>query len=1095
MNRLFIRISAAILGLAAASCADDKFYLPGDPGEGEADIAVTATFKSYGTALDQSRTAGDALDKIHNLSVLVYDQNGEHLVDSRSFAAQELIHDSNSDTPNDGENVDITVPTDKVKFQLPKLNYGKYKIYVVANADISNKDVSTEEKLKSISFEWNKTDISANDQMFGWFEDKEPGKINAKGLDAPVVTINRPNMELNAWLVRLASKVTVAYDATNLKEDVTIYLQDVRIKDIPKECALGLTNTPKNADDTIADGEMIKYYEGDAAPNIESFTNDWPAILVKGKKYGSDHAHNADALFFYENMQGKGEDKAQDADGDGKIDSPDSNNPKDLDYKDRKKFGTYIEVTAYYKSTNQDRPGKGKIVYRFMLGKDVKTDYDAQRNYHYKLTLKFNGWANDVDWHIEFEPDPEMKLPNPYFISYLYDKSAVIPVEITGKIQPGTKLKAEIIENGWWPVVYNENTGKITDADKDQFYNGIHVKETEKVWNGFLSLRDTGHTTDIDPGASAGEADAINKDYWEKNQRGEREYETTTGAYNTDGAGQYTVSKDPANEDVTIFNIPYYTRAKNLVKNSGYTGNNPYVSYQRRARVRFTATILNPVTGKYQNYSEVVNIIQVRRIVNPKGIWRAHNETDNFLVHLMRLETEYTPEPWIEDENRKFQDFKSIGPWSAEVIVEGAYRNGANSSESWINLTTNGDKSTTTQGENGKTKIIGESGSSIEFNYAPNGSIGDDEVRYGIIKVRYHNYTCEHLIFVRQGYAPIPVAGNSGATKWYSFNLTSGTEMATSPCDEGSLFKRFNTDIPIRPENNIQFPFQTALNANLIVNYKPYGTPTGNPAAIWSRSWDNITTPAGVTKFTDMKTQSSEPSLNGIDMSVATVDDYLELYNDPNVQYGFGILYDGTATGVQESVKDAYSYYGKYLSHGTNGSLNNEVTSIENIGLVFYKAGRGMRGCFVYNEQTGAQLFLPIGAAGYGRRKQNRIYNGTFSPGMLIYANRNQKMQENSEDVPWQRPILWDLYQRPGAIYWCNEMKEGEVLGNGQAKDCVAWDFNYITFDFFPISKEMVLTIKKDENGKVTGLTPTDALRIRCVVPETSKKPSPPQTE
>ncbi len=1081
MNRLFIRISAAILGLAAASCADDKFYLPGDPGEGEADIAVTATFKSYGTALDESRTAGYVLDKIDNLSVFVYDQNGEHLIDSRSFTAQQLVHESNSDKPNDGEDVDITVPTDKVNFELPKLNYGKYKIYVVANADMSYKDVSTEEKLKSIAFEWNSENIAANDQMFGWFEDKQPGEINAKGLDAPVVTINRPNMTLNAWLVRLASKVTVAYDATKLKEGVTIYLQDVRIKDIPKECALGLTNIPDAEDDLIKDGEIIKYYDGEA-PTENSFTDSWPAILVKGKKYGSDHAHNADALFFYENMQDTGVDKVQDENKDGKIDSPDSNNPEDPDYKDGKKFGSYIEVTAYYKSTNSERPGKGKIVYRFMLGKDVHTNYDAQRNYHYKLTLQFNGWANDVDWHIEFEPDPEVKLPNPYFISYLYDKSAVIPVEITGKIQPGTKLKAKIIENGWWPVIYDEKTGEFKDAPTDQYYNGKNAKETKKVWNGFLSLRDTGHTTDIAPGASAGEADAINKDYWESNQRGEREYETTTGAYNTDGAGEYTVSKDPDNEDVTIFNIPYFTRAKNLVKSSGYTGNNPYVSYQRRAIVRFTASVLNPVTGNYQSYSKDVNIIQVRRIVNPKGIWRAHNESDNFLVHLMRLETEFTTDPWTEGEDRKFQDFTSIGPWSAEVMVEGAYRNGAHSSESWIKLTTSGDKSTTTTGENGKTKIIGENGSSIIFNYAPDGTIGANDVRYGIIKVRYHNYTCEHLIFVRQGYAPIPIVNKSGATKWYSFNLTSGTEMATSPCDEGSLFKRFNTDVPIRPENNIQFPFQTALkNANLIVNYKPYGTSTGNPAVIWSRSWNNITTPAEVTKFTDMKTRSSEPSLNGIDMRVATVDDYLELYNDPNVQYGFGILYDGTATGVQESVKDAYSYYGTYISNGTSGTAN----SIQNTGI--YKDGRGMRGCFVYNQETGAQLFLPIGAAGYGRRKQDPIYSGTFSPGMLIYANRNQYMQETTTDVPWQRPILWDLYQRPGAIYWCNEMKEGEVLGNGQAKDCVAWDFNYITFDFFPISKDMVM-----KNG-----TPTDALRIRCVVPSTSKAatPSPPQTE
>lgn len=211
-------------------------------------------------------------------------------------------------------------------------------------------------------------------------------------------------------------------------------------------------------------------------------------------------------------------------------------------------------------------------------------------------------------------------------------------------------------------------------------------------------------------------------------------------------------------------------------------------------------------------------------------------------------------------------------------------------------------------------------------------------------------------------------------------------------------------------------------------------------------------------------------------MKVASVDDYLELYNDPKVQYGFGILYDGTATGVQESVKKAYSYYGKWVN------LSNGIEQTTN-----YEDGCGMRGCFVYNEETGAQIFLPIGAAGYGRRRQNSHPISDASPGMLIYANRNEAIA-NAGNLP----LLYDLYRRPGAIYWCNEMKEGEVLGNGQAKDCVAWDFNYITFDFFPSSKEMVLTTSDSDP---TVRTPTDALRIRCVVPETSKKPSPPQTE
>ena len=40
-------------------------------------------------------------------------------------------------------------------------------------------------------------------------------------------------MELHAWIRRAASKVTIAYDATGLKEGVFIYLKSVQIKDIP----------------------------------------------------------------------------------------------------------------------------------------------------------------------------------------------------------------------------------------------------------------------------------------------------------------------------------------------------------------------------------------------------------------------------------------------------------------------------------------------------------------------------------------------------------------------------------------------------------------------------------------------------------------------------------------------------------------------------------------------------------------------------------------------------------------------------------------------------------------------------------------------
>lgn len=83
--------------------------------------------------------------------------------------------------------------------------------------------------------------------------------------------------------------------------------------------------------------------------------------------------------------------------------------------KDEVELGTYIEVEAYYDSRAKGNEGKGKIFYRFMLGKDTEFDYDAERNHHYKLTMNFLGNANDVDWHIRLSGGIGHVHPNPYF--------------------------------------------------------------------------------------------------------------------------------------------------------------------------------------------------------------------------------------------------------------------------------------------------------------------------------------------------------------------------------------------------------------------------------------------------------------------------------------------------------------------------------------------------------------------------------------------------------------------------------------------------------------------------------------------------------
>ena len=59
------------------------------------------------------------------------------------------------------------------------------------------------------------------------------------------------------------------------------------------------------------------------------------------------------------------------------------------------------------------------------------------------------------------------------------------------------------------------------------------------------------------------------------------------------------------------------------------------------------------------------------------------------------------------------------------------------------------DTENTSQDEKGV--IHGVTGSDIKFDINFNGTIAGCPNRNAIVRVEYHNYTCEHLIFVHQG--------------------------------------------------------------------------------------------------------------------------------------------------------------------------------------------------------------------------------------------------------------------------------------------------------------------------------------------------------
>lgn len=1006
MKRSFLYSLVCMLLLGVTACVDDEIHGWNDLPDGESHISATVEFQSpEGVTLGKTRSAsGEAIKAINNLCVLVYNLNGnllkkypiENLESSRINWTADTVAESWSY---------------KAKFELDGIPYGRYHIYAVANmGDLSDHetDIQTIGGLKGITLQWD-TDVTKDNQMLGHFT--EEGVYSD---DSYVLTINRKEMALRAGLRRAASKVTVAFDGSKLREGVFVYIKSVQIRDIPKTCPLGDPNTPAVEEALITEGDTIRYdvqWDPDTKEMVQApFDENYLARVTPGRPYyphdaeykKAFHTETERSLYFYENMQGEGKDKRQTLGSDGKLIQVN---------KDDKPYGTYIEVQAYYRSINPDRLGNGNIIYRFMLGKNVTTDYNAERNHHYKLTLCFKNFANDVDWHIDYnEPMPSIQVPEPYYISYLYNHSMMLPVKVN--IPEGAELlclNAVIDTNSWAPydVIYLEYHDELDP------YKGGPVRN----YNGFLSLRKT--TATVISGKEGVSGETVNKNYYDDYKKGVREYKVTPGWHNEDvdqdgkEEGAYYVSagsrsgKDGMNQ--INFSIPMYTRAKQLVSTTGYTGNNPYVAYQRKSIVEFTATYVE--NGETKTIVQHADIRQVRRVVNPKGIWRKSGNNTPFHVVLKRLPRENATQ---------FETFTSEGKWKAYII---------GSTDDFIDL--------------GSDTVRGSTGSPIDFSIGFKKdcqSYSADGNRCAIIRVEYHDYSCFHLIFVRQGDAPMALEDVNGS-KWHAYNMCTRTQEAESVAEEGSLFKFGNWDQPIDATNNVndKIPWINIVPGD----FKDHSdTPFLIAGTNTTKKWDEITSEATSGVF-------EETTVKGKPCKVADAGAYNELYRNEDIEFGYGVLYGDDAKETLSDIGEVYGY-----RHDRAGK------------------GYGMRGIFVYNTSNegvyrGRNMFLPIGASGYGHRKEFKSnWAGTeVGNGVLRYtASRVSYFPLESE-----LPLFYDLFMRPGAIYWLDQ--NSTIWRNGeQIKDVIGWDINYFSFDFNSLPYSNVFV-----NGK------SDACFIRCI--------------
>ena len=1034
MKHFVLHTILFLMIVTVAGCQDD-FLKQEIIGEGKASVSATLDFKPMSAALTQTRATGGALKDIRSLHVLLYDQN--RILKKQWRIEQYKVSDENR-TDTDAENGHkAETQTKRATFKLPEeISFGKYYMYAVANIPdlLTNtaysEAIKTVDGLKNIPLTWDFKDVANNGQMIGFFTKKTASALSAN--DESLV-VNEKSVKLHAWLRRAASKVTVAFDGSNLKEGVFIYIQSVQIKDIPSQCYLGKDNNvgregytldmPGSGPD-MSDGETITYHEGEHdLQNFEYGEGCASHRITVGSPYLGSHEETAPALYFYENMQGTGvtmPDKRQDANGDGKLDFPGlPNKPEDPNkewnyrLKDAVPYGTYIEVHAHYISNNSERLGNGHIIYRFMLGQNETNDYNAKRNCHYKLTLKFKNFANEADWHIEYEePEPGVMTPEPYYISYLYNHSMMYPIKVNTGGRKIEYIKAEILENNWAP--YN--------ASSDIYYTGA-PNGVAAPWNGFLSLHKTTETVLYENEIGS------NEQYYNTvPKRGEREYKDfvlpegiTSKEFTTDVShpdDKYRVEKHPTEANTYNIYIPMYTRAKQMISTTGYTGNNPYVAYQRKARVKITTKL----EGLDKIFENEVPIYQVRRVVNPKGIYRSLKNNKSFHVVLKRLPRE---------NDQMFKTFQSEGQWKAYVVKE------TNGKGITLSVTDPNTTELKDDPEYGKA-IYGKTGSVIDFNVNFEQSSDNlSENRYAIIRVEYHNYTCQHLIFVRQGDEPDDLV--AGGVKWYAMNMKTTSELASNPLDEGSLFKFGNWSHPIDALSN-KNPFEPWINVKP-EDFKVYPEDGLTNAATGDKmEWTDI-----------IQSNTTNDGFGNPQMAnarVATGADFWELRKYSYIEQGYGVLYGDDATKTADDIVEVYGYD---YEHNT--------------------MGRGMRGCFAYNSETGKSLFFPIGASGYGHRKQS--FNTGWGDheslnGVLRYASGRTKLYE----APTERPLFYDLYKRPGAIYWLNkEIPRNQLTPTDGSS--LGWDINYFSFDFNFISTSNLIR----ENG-------SDACFVRCVVDE-----------
>lgn len=269
-------------------------------------------------------------------------------------------------------------------------------------------------------------------------------------LYAEGVSFSSASKTINAELKRIYAKITVVVDASEVK-GATITPSNVYLKNIPLTGSLAknkIKNNPGDGD-YLADGGFIE-------------------LSNAGNKIWGSHEKDANAFFMYENMQidgfyFPGDQKSKTPASIGQA----STNPSTVK---NDKTCSYIELETKYDSQSE----KGSVTYRFFLGKNVYENFEVERNYHYKVTLKLtgDGGIDEASWRVEADIEGKF-TPHAAYVGYLVNSVSKIYIDGGGNFEGKT-----------WSLLHQSGTNVIDlksnmlEQDANGYYLAIKSRET-----------------------------------------------------------------------------------------------------------------------------------------------------------------------------------------------------------------------------------------------------------------------------------------------------------------------------------------------------------------------------------------------------------------------------------------------------------------------------------------------------------------------------------------------------------------------------------------------------------------------------------------